>query len=141
MIDSIVTSHPITAAQRSVTTNLLRETYLVPRSEQADIAALIAEMDAPWVESFVNAPHETVGAVSAGLRQLMLATRRIDPDEIDVAKLEPGTRLNQLAKAVNTGSLPVSPETESDLIEACREVQALRADLLRALGKMPRSEP
>jgi hypothetical protein len=49
--------------------------------------------------------------------------------------------LNQLAKAVNTGSLPVSPEVEAELIAACREVQELRADLLRALGKAPRSEP
>ena len=51
------------------------------------------------------------------------------------------SNLNQLAKAVNTGSLPVSPETESDLVKACREVQALRADLLRALGKLPRNGP
>ena len=49
--------------------------------------------------------------------------------------------LNQLAKAVNTGSLPVSPEVEAELIEACQEIQELRADLLRALGKMSRSEP
>jgi len=49
--------------------------------------------------------------------------------------------LNQLAKAVNTGSLPVTPETESDLQEACREVSALRADLLRALGKTPGDGP
>lgn len=51
------------------------------------------------------------------------------------------SNLNQLAKAVNTGSLPVSPEVEAELMEACHEVQELRADLLRALGKMPRSEP
>lgn len=49
--------------------------------------------------------------------------------------------LNQLAKAVNTGSLPVTPETEADLQEACREVKALREDLLRALGKQPGSAP
>lgn len=49
--------------------------------------------------------------------------------------------LNQLAKAVNTGSLPVTPETEADLQEACREVKALREDLLRALGKQPGSCP
>ncbi|SDL58839.1 MobC family plasmid mobilization relaxosome protein [Aliiruegeria lutimaris] len=49
--------------------------------------------------------------------------------------------LNQLAKAVNTGSLPVTPETEADLQEACREVKALREDLLRALGKQPGSGP
>lgn len=51
------------------------------------------------------------------------------------------SNLNQLAKAVNTGSLPVSPEVEAELIEACQEVQELRADLLSALGKTPRSEP
>jgi hypothetical protein len=45
------------------------------------------------------------------------------------------SNLNQLAKAVNTGSLPVTPETEADLKEACREVAALRADLLRSLGQ------
>lgn len=45
------------------------------------------------------------------------------------------SNLNQLAKAVNTGSLPVSPETELDLLEACQEIKALRADLMRALGK------
>ena len=49
--------------------------------------------------------------------------------------------LNQLAKAVNTGSLPVTPETEADIVAACEEVKALRADLLRALGKSPGASP
>ena len=49
--------------------------------------------------------------------------------------------LNQLAKAVNTGSLPVTPEIEAELIEACREVVGMRADLLRALGKSPGEGP
>ena len=49
--------------------------------------------------------------------------------------------LNQLAKAVNTGSLPVTPETEADLKQACRDVAEMRADLLRALGKMPGDGP
>jgi len=42
--------------------------------------------------------------------------------------------LNQLAKAVNTGSLPVTPETEAELQDACRKIADMRADLLRALG-------
>jgi len=42
--------------------------------------------------------------------------------------------LNQLAKAVNTGSLPVTPETEAELHEACCKIADMRADLLRALG-------
>lgn len=51
------------------------------------------------------------------------------------------SNLNQLAKAVNTGSLPITPETENELVEACQEVKALRADLLRALGKLPGPSP
>lgn len=51
------------------------------------------------------------------------------------------SNLNQLAKAVNTGSLPVTPETEADLRNACKEVLALRADLLRALGRTPGDGP
>lgn len=42
--------------------------------------------------------------------------------------------LNQLARAVNSGSLPVTPETEAELKDACKEVADMRADLLRALG-------
>jgi len=41
---------------------------------------------------------------------------------------------------VNTGSLPVTPETEEELREACREIAELRADLLKALGG-PELEP
>ncbi len=49
--------------------------------------------------------------------------------------------MNQLAKAVNSGSLPVTPETEAEIKEACREISAMRAELLAALGKVPGSEP
>jgi hypothetical protein len=37
-------------------------------------------------------------------------------------------------KAVNTGSLPVSSETERDLQAACRDVRAIKNMLMRALG-------
>ncbi|MCC5987212.1 MAG: hypothetical protein JJT95_05970 [Pararhodobacter sp.] len=49
--------------------------------------------------------------------------------------------LNQLAKAVNTGSLPVTPETEAELKQACREVSEIRDVLMRALGKNPERAP
>lgn len=49
--------------------------------------------------------------------------------------------LNQLARAVNIGALPVTLETEADLREACRAVDEMRAELLRALGKMPGDGP
>ena len=49
--------------------------------------------------------------------------------------------MNQLAKAVNSGSLPVTPETEAEIKEACREIAEMRAALLAVLGKVPGSEP
>ncbi|MCK5622917.1 MAG: plasmid mobilization relaxosome protein MobC [Alphaproteobacteria bacterium] len=45
--------------------------------------------------------------------------------------------LNQLARAVNTGSLPVTPDTEAALLEACAEIQQIRAELVKALGLSP----
>lgn len=42
--------------------------------------------------------------------------------------------LNQLAKAANMGTLPVTPETETALRDACTDVKAMRADLVAALG-------
>jgi hypothetical protein len=45
------------------------------------------------------------------------------------------SNLNQLARAVNTGTLPVHPETEAELRNACQDIKAIRADLLQALGR------
>jgi hypothetical protein len=42
--------------------------------------------------------------------------------------------LNQLAKAVNIGALPVTPETNGEIADACSAVVAMRLDLMRALG-------
>lgn len=44
------------------------------------------------------------------------------------------SNVNQLAKAVNRGTLPVTPETENELKEACRAVQEMRDALLAALS-------
>lgn len=49
--------------------------------------------------------------------------------------------LNQLAWAVNTGSLPVTPETEEELSAAVRDVRALRRLFLAALGLKPEDAP
>jgi hypothetical protein len=45
--------------------------------------------------------------------------------------------LNQLARAANTGSLPVTPETEAALQDACDAIQEIRTELVRALGLSP----
>jgi hypothetical protein len=44
------------------------------------------------------------------------------------------SNLNQLAKAVHTGSLQVTPETEKTLRDACSGVLQIRQELVRALG-------
>lgn len=49
--------------------------------------------------------------------------------------------LNQLARAVNIGALPITPETDAELRDACRAVVDMRDELLRALGKMPGAAP
>lgn len=44
------------------------------------------------------------------------------------------SNFNQIAKAVHTGSLPVTPETEEELVKASRAVLDMRDLLLKALG-------
>jgi len=76
------------------------------------------------------------------------ARRRPVKDEAALARLlgELGNarlanNLNQLAKAANTGSLPVTPETVQAILSACQDVQAMRACLLAALGFRPEERP
>ena len=57
----------------------------------------------------------------------------------ELGKSRLSSNLNQLAKAVNMGALPVSPETEQALVQACEDVRHMRHALLSALGL--RSEP
>ncbi len=44
------------------------------------------------------------------------------------------SNLNQFAKAANSGSLQVTPETESALQAACRDIRAIKQMLMKALG-------
>lgn len=68
-----------------------------------------------WVNPVKD--HDALARVLAGLGQSRIASN-----------------LNQLAKAVNFGTLPVTPETERDLSDACSAIAAMRRDLMRALG-------
>lgn len=51
------------------------------------------------------------------------------------------SNLNQLAKAVNIGTLPLTPEVEEDLSKACAAVVAMKAELMRALGLPEKDRP
>ncbi len=65
----------------------------------------------------VKRDHTALGKVLAALGQSRLASN-----------------LNQIAKAANIGALPVTPELEHDLAEACSAIKAMRRDLIEALG-------
>lgn len=47
------------------------------------------------------------------------------------------SNLNQLAKAANTGSLPVTAETLQAIMSACQDIRLMRACLMAALGLQP----
>lgn len=44
------------------------------------------------------------------------------------------SNLNQLSRAANASALPVTPETEEALLQACADIATMRAALMRALG-------
>lgn len=44
------------------------------------------------------------------------------------------SNLNQIAKAIHSGSLPVTPETEAAILEACLEIKSMSNNLTKALG-------
>ena len=68
--------------------------------------------------------HVALGRVLAGLGQSRLSNN-----------------LNQLARAVNSGSLPVTPDTEAYLREACDDIREIRTELVKALGLQPEIKP
>lgn len=47
------------------------------------------------------------------------------------------SNLNQIAKLANTGSLPLTPEVEAELLSALADVRAIRRLLMEALGLKP----
>ena len=59
----------------------------------------------------------------------------------ELGKSRLANNLNQLARAANSGSLPVTPETEAALREACSNVGFIRACLMKALGLSAGPEP
>ncbi len=50
------------------------------------------------------------------------------------------SNLNQLAKAVHSGSLPVTPETKQAILDACAAVQSMSGELIKALGLPPEAK-
>ena len=49
--------------------------------------------------------------------------------------------INQLAKAANSGSLPVNMEVVEELNDACKAIRWMRETLIKAIGLKPQSQP
>ncbi|TDE40006.1 PD-(D/E)XK nuclease family protein [Antarcticimicrobium sediminis] len=92
-LEPLVTVYAGTGAFRTITSDLLAETYLAPRPQTINLNAVLADEAFPWSASMEVAPVETAAAVSAALRSVTLATSGLRPDEIDLACLDPDTRL------------------------------------------------
>ena len=57
----------------------------------------------------------------------------------EIGRSRLANNMNQLAKAANSGSLEVSPDTERALQQACADIQWMRNALMAALGINPES--
>lgn len=57
----------------------------------------------------------------------------------ELGKSRIANNLNQLAKAANSGSLPVDQDVNRAILESCNSIQAMRNLLLTALGLKPKS--
>jgi len=55
----------------------------------------------------------------------------------ELGKARLANNLNQIARAINSGSLPVTPETEKAVQDACAKFKWMRMMLMRALGMWP----
>ena len=51
------------------------------------------------------------------------------------------SNMNQIAKAANLGTLPVVPETEEEIKQACYDIAIMRMLIMKALGKSKGSAP
>lgn len=75
------------------------------------------------IKSKPSAELAVIGHMLGGLGQSRLASN-----------------MNQIAKAANVGALPVTPELEEELFEACAAIKTMRKDLIAALGIETRGE-
>ena len=44
------------------------------------------------------------------------------------------SNMNQIAKALNTGSMPITPDLHAELRQACDHIRAMREALIESLG-------
>lgn len=119
-----------------LTVQLLASLYALPeRSDTSLRTALEAMADGqPWSESLVVAPEQTCSAVTAMLRQVMLATRDLEPTSIDSGALPEGSRSRAHLEAL-LGLWRTHPEvTPSDLLKLKDFLNCVAGDALQPIS-------
>ncbi len=87
-----------------------------------------------YIRSIILPDTETPRKVRTRTRQPLKDDQALGSVLGELGKSRLANNLNQLAKAANTGSLPVTPDTEKALQDACGAVQEMRNQLMKALG-------
>ena len=111
------------------------------RLNEEEKARLIAEANGAPLGTYIKA--KAMGAPLRARRTgLAVADRKALAQALALlGQSRISSNLNQLAHAANVGVLPVTPETEEALMEACAEVSDIRRLLMSALGLKPERAP
>ena len=77
-----------------LTVSLVSSLYALPACDEPQLRAAVDASGAgqPWADSLAVAPDQTIAAIGAMLRQVMLATRDLEPARIDTSGLPEGSR-------------------------------------------------
>ena len=133
-LEPLVTVHLGTGAFRSIMSDLLAETYLAPRLQAIDLNAVLADETFPWSASMNVAPVETAAAVTVALRSVAVATNALSPDEIDLAALDPDSRLLRHLEALRDLWHHVPAALAEDLQVYAHVLTCSAADALEPLA-------
>lgn len=77
-----------------LTVSLVSSLYALPACDEPQLRAAVEASGAgqPWADSLAVAPDQTITAIGAMLRQVMLATRHLESAQIDTSGLPEGSR-------------------------------------------------
>ncbi|MEP2150578.1 MAG: PD-(D/E)XK nuclease family protein [Roseobacter sp.] len=107
--------------QYRLTDTRLAELSLAPRPDVMAIGKTIAAYKEPvWAESFVNAPAETIAAISSALHDLIVATTDLCPPNVaDLPDCRPKLHLSALIRLWDrqNGALPDGLATTRHVLE------------------------
>lgn len=134
ILEPLFTVHSETGAFRAITTDLLSETYLVPRPRAIDSNEVLADRKFPWSASMKVAPTETGAAVLAALRALAVATNHLSPEEIDLAPLDRESRLYKHLTALRELWRDTPAALSEDLQVYAHVINCSQADALETLS-------